>query len=107
MRVRLTLLAVLVFALPRPAMAWHSAGHMAIARIAWKHLDDDQRKQAYQILQKHPRQDAFLAVGRPTHVAKPVWFFVKAATWPDWIKNPVPCDWRPAAHSNAGIASRE
>jgi hypothetical protein len=55
----------MMLALPLPAKAWHNAGHMAVARIAWEQLDDGQRKQAYQILRSHPHKDVFLAIGRP------------------------------------------
>jgi hypothetical protein len=85
---RVTLLAVAVLVLPRSAAAWHNEGHMAIARIAWQQLDDGQRAQAFRILQNHPHKDTFLAVDRPPDVPELLWFFVKAATWPDWIRRP-------------------
>jgi hypothetical protein len=88
MRARLMLLTLVALALPRPAGAWHNEGHMAVARVAWQQLDDGQRKRAFQILQSHPHKDAFLAVDRPAEVPEPVWFFVKAATWPDWVRDP-------------------
>ena len=53
---------------PTVAQAWHSSGHMAIARIAWKQMDDAQRVYFNNLLKKHPHYDVYLArypAGRP------------------------------------------
>src|SRR5262249_50676225 len=78
----------LVLALPRFAAAWHNDGHMAVARIAWLQLTDNDKAQVSKILKKHPHFDVFLSVGRPKDFKEPEWVFVQAAIWPDWVRDP-------------------
>jgi hypothetical protein len=88
---RLTTAAVLGLALAwaPPAAAWHNDGHMAVARIAWKQLDDSQRTRAAKILEAHPHYDLFLTADCPEGLPAVEWAFVRAATWPDWVRSPV------------------
>jgi S1/P1 Nuclease len=94
MRRTVLLLALLGLALARPAAAWHNGGHMAVARIAWQQLDPAQQKRAVLILQHLPFKDSFFA-GRPEGVPATVWMFTKAATWPDWVRDPFGPDLTP------------
>src|SRR4051794_12761888 len=87
MKARLLLATVLSASLCPPAHAWHNEGHMAVARIAWEQLSDGDRARAVQILQALPHKDAFLE-GKPAGVTDPVWLFCKAATFPDWVRDP-------------------
>jgi hypothetical protein len=68
------------------AIAWNSTGHMAVALLAWKRLDRDQREAAHQILMAHPHYKRYLAADRPENVAEEEWVFLRAATWPDWVR---------------------
>jgi hypothetical protein len=44
------------------AAAWHNAGHMTIARIAYQELSDEQKVQVAKILKAHPHYQRFLIV---------------------------------------------
>jgi hypothetical protein len=63
---------------------------MAVARIAWLQFDDQPaiQKQLIQILDKHPHRDIYLAADAPDGVALENWIFLRAATWPDWVRDP-------------------
>jgi hypothetical protein len=69
-----------------PAFAWNSVGHMAIARLAYERLDDDQKARAVKLLQQHPHYEVFLAKNRPDGVDTGEWAFLRASTWPDWVR---------------------
>ena len=90
MRTPVTPLAVLtlVLILPAPASAWHKDGHLAVARIAWKQLSDQERIQIAKILKAHPHYDLFLAAGAPKGVPAVEWAFLQAGVWPDWVRDP-------------------
>ena len=62
MRKPVTLLAVAAAWLLAPgrAPAWHEAGHMTIARIAYLNLDDGQKAQIARILKAHPHLTGIL-----------------------------------------------
>jgi hypothetical protein len=69
--------------------AWHKDGHMAIARIAWKQLDQGQQLRISRILKAHPHYMVFLADQRPRDlVTEAEWVFVQAAVWADWVRAP-------------------
>ncbi len=61
---------------------------MAIARIAWKQMDDGQRVYFSNLLKKHPHYEIFLIAGKPANVPEVEWAFCKAATWADWVRGP-------------------
>jgi hypothetical protein len=90
MRRALILLVALGLGLAAPAraLAWHSAGHMAIARIAYQELDDKEKKRIAQILKAHPHYKIFLAAERPEGASEHEWAFLRAAVWPDWVRPP-------------------
>jgi hypothetical protein len=70
-----------------PAYPWNNTGHMVAARLAWKALDDDQRSRAATILKAHPHFEEFLAADRPGGFSEDEWVFLRAATWPDWVRS--------------------
>jgi hypothetical protein len=93
MRLRATTAIVvgltLLLAWAAPAAAWHNDGHQAIARIAWKQLDDKQRTRIAKILKAHPHYELYLSAERPKDLPEVEWAFVRAATWADWVRSPV------------------
>jgi hypothetical protein len=82
-RILMPLLLAVTVLLPNSAAAWHKHGHMAVARVAWKQLDDKQKVKLSIILKAHPHYDLFLKDLRPNGMAEAEWVFVHAATWPD------------------------
>jgi len=87
-----TLMRLLVFCLllacvPSPARAWLDNGHMAIARFAWQKLSEDERRQATAILREHPHYAEFLQSERPNDVPEDQWAFMRAAVWPDFVRD--------------------
>jgi hypothetical protein len=76
----------LVFALAGPASAWNETGHLVIARLAWRQLDDGQRARIVAVLKKHPHYDEYLAARRPDGFSEDEWAFMRAAVWPDWVR---------------------
>jgi hypothetical protein len=78
---------VVVFALSTPVYSWNNTGHMVAARLAWQKLNQDQKDKAVQILKRHPHYDEFLSTDRPNGFTEPEWVFLRAATWPDWVRN--------------------
>jgi hypothetical protein len=77
----------LIFANVTPALAWFDKGHMVVAQLAWKKLDEGQRARIVALLKKHPHCEEFLTAKRPEGIAADEWIFLRAATWPDWVKN--------------------
>jgi len=84
----LSLLWWFAFAWTDPAYAWHKEGHMAVARIAWYQLNDRQKTQIAGILKAHPHYEMYLIAERPQGINELEWAFVRAATWPDWVRDP-------------------
>jgi hypothetical protein len=81
--------AVAAAALPAPARAWDDVGHMAIAAVAWRHLTPAARARAVALLRAAPT-DAGLAQLRPAAGAPEALdfaLFVRAATWPDLVRD--------------------
>jgi hypothetical protein len=68
------------------AGAWHRAGHMTIARIAYQELDDGQKAQIAKILKAHPHYARYLAQERPEGVPEHEWAFLRASLWSDWVR---------------------
>lgn len=76
-------------AVPTPARAWDDVGHMAIATIAWRHLTPEARARAVALLRGAP-PDAGLAQLQPntgSPEARDFALFVRAATWPDLVRD--------------------
>ena len=83
---RMILLSFLIIACCAPAWAWNSTGHMAIALLAWRHLNPAERQAAHGLLAAHPHYARYLAADRPSEFAADEWAFLRAATWPDWVR---------------------
>jgi len=84
------LLIALLFGAPGVAWAWFDAGHMLIAEIAYRKLQESPEswKQIVELLKAHPRL-ADLKQGMPEGLAEnEQWHFIflKAATWPDMVR---------------------
>jgi hypothetical protein len=77
----------MLFVLSTSAYSWNNTGHMVAARLAWQKLDQAQKDKAVQILKKHPHYVEFLSADRPNGFTEPEWVFLRAATWPDWVRN--------------------
>jgi hypothetical protein len=74
------------------AHAWNSTGHMAVAQIAYRELDEAQRKQLAAILKTHPHYQQMLVAGKPDAVDEAEWVFMRAAVWPDMVRPARPGD---------------
>ena len=81
-----SLVLALVLQCVAPAQAWNDTGHMVVALIAYRRLSDSQKQQVTEILKAHPHYKLFLLAGKPDDVDAGEWAFMKAATWPDFIR---------------------
>jgi hypothetical protein len=74
-----------------PALyAWNAPGHMTVALLAWRQLSDSQKQQIGELLKHHPHYQKYLLAKLPEGVNESEWAFMKAATWPDWVRPPFP-----------------
>jgi hypothetical protein len=89
---RVLALAVLLVLPASPALAWNSVGHMAVAKLAFDRLDDGTKVRIGKLLRQHPHDELFLAINRPEGVDAVEWAFLRAATWPDWVRPRRPTD---------------
>jgi hypothetical protein len=83
MKTPITAVLVLLL-LSSPVWAWDSEGHMQVAEIAWQHLTSTKRTRVSTLLKLNPQYQTWIT-GVPTAKRKQT-AFVKAATWPDFIK---------------------
>jgi hypothetical protein len=68
------LLAVLcLLAVSTPALAWNSTGHMVVARLARRHLTEEQRNKVIAILKKHPHWTEYRTAGRRDGFTEDEW----------------------------------
>lgn len=79
-----TLIAIIVSDLP--ARAWNNVGHRTVAEIAWRKLDQNERRAVSDLLKQHPHYNELLAVRVPAGVDTNEWVFLCAAVWPDWVR---------------------
>ena len=80
----LRLIPILFLLAASPAFAWVDEGHMAVAAIAWRHLDPGARERVATLLPLNPSYAAWtkdVPEADRTETA-----FIRAATWPDEIK---------------------
>ena len=87
---KLILSLVTLLFLSSPALAWNDKGHMVVAKLAWDRLTPAERAAAIGILKAHPHYKEFLTVGRHDNIPDDQWVFMRAATWPDWIRKRQP-----------------
>lgn len=84
---RLTTAALTVLVLAAaPTAAWHDSGHMALTLIAYRQLDDGQRKKVQDTLAEHPHFKEFLSADKPDDADKAEWVVMRASVWPDWVR---------------------
>jgi hypothetical protein len=76
--------------LAAPALAWNSTGHMAVALVAYRRLDDHQKQQIAELLTHHPHYQLYLSERIPAGVDKNEWAFLRSATWPDYVRPAYP-----------------
>jgi S1/P1 Nuclease len=69
---------------PRLALAWGTFGHMEVAAAAYDQLTQPTRKNVNKLLKLNPQYSDWVKGVAPKD--QPRVAFVKAATWPDWIK---------------------
>jgi len=74
------------------SLAWNNTGHMVIAEIAYKNLTEPERAAIAEILKQHPHYKLYLTADLPNGVSEEEWAFVRAATWPDWVRPSRPGD---------------
>jgi len=72
-----------------PLFAWDGTGHMVVAYIAYKNLNDDTRPRVDELLKLNPEYKHWTK-GVPKK-RKGLIAFVNAATWPDCIKTASKC----------------
>lgn len=78
-------IAVLISTASR-APAWNSVGHLAVSKLAYDQLEDQNRLALFQILKSHPHYKEFLAAGRPAEVSEVEWVVMRCSVWPDWVR---------------------
>jgi len=67
-------------------LAWNDTGHMTVALIAYRQLDDATRQKIDAILQQHPHYKLYLTANLPQGASEGEWAFMRAATWPDFVR---------------------
>ncbi len=77
---------VLAALTPPPCFAWNNIGHMAVAKAAYDQLSDGEKLRFSGMLRRHPHYEDYLAKHRPDDVSLNEWAFLRAATWPDWVR---------------------
>lgn len=77
--------AIVLAALPSPAFAWNDLGHMSVAATAWERMTPIARSRAIALLRLNPDYDRWVAGVAPDK--RDAFAFVRAATWPDHIKD--------------------
>src|SRR5262245_25580361 len=85
MKLALTAAACAIALCSSPAHAWDDQGHMMVAAVAWKTLTPATKTRAIELLKLNPYYERFIA-GIPDEWQDEV-AFVRAATWPDLIKD--------------------
>lgn len=88
MRIRCVLLMTFLSSVlfPTAAGAWNETGHMTVALIAYRQLSDTQKQKVAEILKAHPHYKLRLNAEVPEGVNADEWAFLKAATWPDFVR---------------------
>src|SRR5262249_49945222 len=76
-----------------PARAWNGTGHMVVALLACRDLKENKPAvlaKVHDLLKKHPHYEEYGRADRPASVGEMEWVFLRAATWPDWVRPPSP-----------------
>ena len=83
--IRIVIVSVCVAVASSPAAAWWDAGHMQIAYLAYKKLDDTVKDKADALLKLNTDYPKWTA-GAPDEKTAKLYAFIHAATWADDIK---------------------
>jgi hypothetical protein len=59
---------------------------MTVALIAYRQLDDATKQKVATILKAHPHYKLYLAENKPEGVSEDEWVFLRASTWPDFVR---------------------
>jgi hypothetical protein len=80
---------VLLMTVPPPLFGWNGLGHMAVAYVAYQHLDQTRRDRVAVLLRRNPDYSKWLTKIPPGTSLKDrrMMLFMIAATWPDQIRN--------------------
>src|ERR1051325_8365085 len=78
---------VLVLLCIASALAWNDTGHMTVAELAWRRLSKTERTAIGNLLRQHPHYSLFLTNDLKAGVDESEWAFLKAATWPDFVRS--------------------
>lgn len=63
---------------------------MAIGLLTWQKLDPATRQKVSEILQHHPHYKIYMNTDVPEGVSADEWAFIRAASWPDWVRPAYP-----------------
>jgi S1/P1 Nuclease len=85
----LTCVLTYLLILNGPVFAWNNIGHMAVAYVAYQHLNEATKTRVDKLLRLNPDYRKWLAaIPRGTSAAnKKLMVFMMGATWPDAIKS--------------------
>jgi S1/P1 Nuclease len=83
------LVLIFLLAFPAPLFAWDSLGHMAVAYVAYQHLNPATKTRVNKLLRLNPDYHKWLTqIPQGTSAAnKMMMIFMMAATWPDQIRS--------------------
>ncbi len=87
----IALLGAIIFSFAVPAYPWNSAGHKAVAYIAWQQMTPSARERVIKILRDAPEDSQlsafYMSYGSQSVFARQRDFFMTAAVWADMIKD--------------------
>jgi hypothetical protein len=100
--------ALIAVALATPAAAWNGRGHMLVAAVAWDNMTPEARAEAGRLLKLNPAYATWTAGVPESRKAETA--FIKAAAWPDDIRDSYVKDGytpvEPIASQNLGYEDR-
>ncbi|MBO0698701.1 MAG: hypothetical protein J2P46_09925, partial [Zavarzinella sp.] len=73
-----------------PAAAWNGVGHLMVSKIAYDGLTETDRQKVHELLKQHPHYASYLTKNRPTGATEAEWAFLRASTWPDYVRGGIP-----------------
>src|SRR5262245_15443989 len=79
---------IAVLGLCSQASAFNEAGHMIVAKMVYDQLSEAQQNAIFAVLQQHPHRAEHFETERPTDVSEKEWFFLRSATWSDFVRPP-------------------
>lgn len=88
MRLRsvMIVMVVVLSAFTNATRAWNDTGHMTVALIAYRQLDDATKAKVGALLKAHPHYTLYLSAYKPEGVAEDEWAFLRGAAWSDFIR---------------------